>query len=98
MDVCIGWLAALLHLDRSRESPCCRPRTAKKMLLIRRSTEAQTEPGNLAFTDEESPEYFCTVTNEMSAHFNITPGSHLYKHSSGARKELPSEAFVVEKV
>lgn len=96
MEVWLCWLGEVLSLGQCGGSPCRLSKTGGRLLMAGCGAEAQTRYGDLVIKDERSPEYFLTVTGEVSAHFYVTLGLHLFVHYGVARMKLLRETFVVK--
>lgn len=59
---------------------------------------AQTEHNDSVVGEGESPGYFFTVTDEMSANLYVTLGSHLYVYYNAGRERMLRDQFVKEAV
>lgn len=86
MEVWLGWLAAVLNLDRNFVVPCSLPEIGGRLLLMLCGTEVQTAYDDFVFRIRESPGYFSTVIGERGAQPYVTLKLHVYVHHSGARE------------
>lgn len=74
--------------ESRQERPCSLLKTSLVLLVTRRGGKAQTVHKYSAVEDVELTGQVFTVTGDVSAHYYITPGSHLRLGYSGTEKSL----------
>lgn len=78
MDVGLGWLAAVLNLDKSIVLLCSLSRTEKRLLLTEQSAEVQTGHNDFVLKDVKSSGYLFIIIGEARAYAYANSGSQCY--------------------
>lgn len=98
LDIWLGWLAVVLHLNLTGVSPCSPPKTGEGVMLKEQDVKAQTGHSDLFARGVKSPGYFFIAARKVSAHLHVTPGSQLYVYYGSPQNKVLKNGFVMKEV